>query len=93
MPDSSISMDVVEQIVVLLEAAGEQPYRRQELGQQAAMLWWELDRAGLCNAETPETWERALLSVAAWHTGDHSQRLQRADDDDIRQYLESLRQH
>ena len=93
MPDSSISTDVVEQIVALLQAALDQPNRRQELGQQAAILWWELDLAGFCNTEPPETWERALLSLAAWYTGDDSQRLQRADDDDIQQHLERLGRH
>jgi hypothetical protein len=31
--------------------------------------------------------------LAAWHTGDDSQRLQRADDDDIQQHLERLGRH
>jgi hypothetical protein len=81
---------VVERVRALLEAARDRPGDRSSIGQEAAVLWWELDEAGLCDTDPPEPWEDALLGLAAWHTGDDRLRHQRADDAAIERHLEAI---
>ena len=81
---------VPERVRGLLEAARDRPADRASIGQEAAVLWWELDEAGLCDTDPPAPWEEALLGLAAWHTGDDRLRLQRADDAAIERYLDAI---
>ncbi|HSG78034.1 MAG TPA: hypothetical protein VLD62_00510 [Acidimicrobiia bacterium] len=87
---TAVDATTLERIRQLLEAARDRPVDRASIGQEAAVLWWELDEAGACNTEPPEPWEEALLGLAAWHTGDDRLRLQRADDAAIERYLRSV---
>ena len=72
----------------LLTLARDTPADRSSIGQEAAVLWWDLDAQGLCDTDPPEPYEEALLSLAAWHTGDDRLRLQRADDEAIERFLD-----
>ena len=75
-------------VVDLLRAFLREPDRRPELGQQAALLWWELDDAGLAGDAAP--WEEALLALAAWHTGDDRLRRQRLTEAEAEELLVRL---
>ena len=73
----------------LLRAFLREPDRRPELGQQAALLWWELDDAGRLAGDAPP-WEEALLALAAWHTGDDRLRRQRLTEAEAEELLRRL---
>ncbi len=87
---ASIPPESLDRIRDLLRLALDEPGRRSDTGQQAAILWWQLEREGLCETSTPEPWEEALLDLAAWHTDDDRLRFQRADEADLSRYLQAL---
>jgi hypothetical protein len=78
-----------ETVAELLRAFLREPDRRPELGQRAALLWWELDDARRLAGEAAP-WEEALLGLAAWHTADDRLRRQRLTEAEAEELLRRL---
>ena len=70
----------ITEVLELLDEFLASPGRRREVGQRAALLWWQLDGSGHCGATETPAWEQALLGLAAWHTGDDRLARQRTDE-------------